>query len=139
MPKRPSRAAGGPAAPCPCGTGQPYVDCCGPLHAGRAAAATAEQLMRSRYSAFALGEPAYLLETWAATTRPARLELDPEQRWFRLDIVAADRGGLLDSVGTVEFDAHYRTGGRPGTLHERSRFVRTDGRWRYVGPLPDRP
>ena len=58
---------------CPCGTGLPYDDCCGPLHAGSTAAATAEQLMRSRYSAFAVGDAAYLLATWHPSTRPAAL------------------------------------------------------------------
>src|SRR5687768_5433704 len=49
---------------CPCGSGLPLGDCCGRLHDGTVTAATAEQLMRSRYSAFALGEPGYLLATW---------------------------------------------------------------------------
>ena len=50
---------------CPCGTGQSYVDCCGALHSGARTAATAEQLMRSRYSAFAVSDEDYLLRTWA--------------------------------------------------------------------------
>jgi uncharacterized protein YchJ len=55
---------------CPCGTGLPYAECCRPLHDGTGTAASAEQLMRSRYSAFAVGDPAYLLATWHPTTRP---------------------------------------------------------------------
>ena len=66
---------------CPCGTGLPYDECCGPLHAGATPAATAEQLMRSRYSAFAVGDAAYLLATWHPSTRPPALELDPGVRW----------------------------------------------------------
>lgn len=120
---------------CPCGTGMPYAGCCGALHAG-AAAATAEQLMRSRYSAFAVGDPAYLLRTWHSSTRPRRITLDPDQRWTRLVVLASTGGGLLDVEGTVEFRALYAHRGRPDSLHERSRFVREDARWVYLTALP---
>jgi SEC-C motif-containing protein len=88
--------------------------------------------MRSRYSAFAIGEPDYLVRTWHSTTRPAEVRLDPAQRWTRLDILSVDGGGLFDNTGTVEFRAHYRLAGRSGAAHERSRFEREDGQWRYV-------
>jgi SEC-C motif-containing protein len=88
--------------------------------------------MRSRFSAFALGDSGYLLRSWHSSTRPASLELDPGQRWTRLEIVETERGGLLDTTGTVTFHAHYRDAGRPGTLTEHSRFVREDGRWVYL-------
>ena len=120
---------------CPCGTGLPYAECCGRLHDGAATAGTAEQLMRSRYSAFAVGDPAYLLATWDPVTRPRTLELDPDVRWTGLEITATSGGGLLDAEGTVEFRASYRgsrAGGRTGSQHERSRFVREDGRWYYL-------
>jgi SEC-C motif-containing protein len=89
--------------------------------------------MRSRFSAFAVADAAYLLRTWHPSTRPARLGLDPQQRWTGLDVLATDRGGLFDAAGTVEFRAHYRHQGRPGTLHEHSRFVRENGLWVYLG------
>ena len=117
---------------CPCGTGLPYDECCGPLHAGTAPAATAEQLMRSRYSAFALGEPGYLLATWHSATRPRTLRLDDDVRWTGLDVVATTGGRLLDAEGTVEFRAHSRRSGHPGTQHEVSRFVREDRLGRYL-------
>ncbi len=88
--------------------------------------------MRSRYAAFAVGDPDYLLRSWHRSTRPRGLRLDPAQRWTGLEVVGTDRGGLFDSTGTVEFRAHYRDGGRPGTVAERSRFVREDGRWVYL-------
>ena len=116
---------------CPCGRGDPYDDCCGRLHRG-AAAVTAEQLMRSRYAAFAVGDQAYLLATWHPTTRPASLALDPGRRWIFLEVVGTGRGGMLDTDGTVEFRAHYRLDGRSGTQQELSRFVREDGRWYYL-------
>jgi SEC-C motif-containing protein len=118
------------ADPCPCGTGLPYAACCGPFHNG-AVAPTAEQLMRSRYAAFARRLPAYLLDTWHPTTRPRTLVLDPSQEWVGLTVLEA-RGGLLDSEGVVEFRASWRHSGETGVLHERSRFVREGGRWLYV-------
>ena len=117
---------------CPCGTGLTYAECCGRLHAGTASAATAEQLMRSRYSAFAVGDPAYLLATWDPVTRPRTLELDPDVRWTGLEITATSGGGLLDAEGTVAFRAHSRAGGEDRVQAERSRFRRLDGRWVYV-------
>jgi SEC-C motif-containing protein len=108
------------------------VECCGRLHDGTATAATAEQLMRSRYSAFAVGDGGYLLETWHSTTRPRSLDIDPDVRWTGLEVLATTGGTLLSADGTVEFRAHYRVEGRPGSQHEKSRFVREDGRWRYL-------
>ncbi|GAA1885810.1 YchJ family protein [Asanoa iriomotensis] len=120
---------------CPCGSGQSYDRCCGPLHRGAAVAATAERLMRSRYSAFAVGDADYLLRTWHSRTRPESLELDPAQRWVGLEVLATRTGGVDDRSGVVEFRASYRHGGRTDDLHERSRFVREDGEWVYVGAL----
>jgi SEC-C motif domain protein len=88
--------------------------------------------MRSRYSAFALGDPAYLLATWHPSTRPRRLDLDHEIRWTGLDVLTTTGGSLLAAEGTVEFRAHYVVGGREGAQHENSRFARTGGQWRYV-------
>jgi SEC-C motif-containing protein len=94
--------------------------------------------MRSRFSAFAVGDPAYLRRTWHPSTRPPLLRLDPGQHWKRLEILARSGGGLFDADGTVEFRAHFTAGGRPGTLHETSRFVRDGGEWLYVaGQLHD--
>jgi SEC-C motif-containing protein len=88
--------------------------------------------MRSRFSAFAVADVEYLLRTWHPTTRPAAIELDPQQRWTRLDVLASSGGGVFDAAGTVEFRASYRHPGGAGTLHEHSRFVRADGHWRYL-------
>ncbi|TDC29982.1 hypothetical protein E1211_25040 [Micromonospora sp. 15K316] len=126
------RAADDREPTCPCGSGGSYARCCGPLHRGEAEAPTAEALMRSRFSAFAVGDAGYLLRSWDERTRPARLDLDPGQRWLRLEIVDTERGGLLDSTGAVEFRAYHRTGGQTGVLVERSRFVRAGGRWVYL-------
>ena len=127
-----SRTSEGPV--CPCGAGLPYVDCCGRLHGGDTEAATPEQLMRSRYSAFAMGDADYLLRTWHPTTRPARLELDPRVRWVRLEVLRST-GGLLANEGAVQFRAHYVDPDGAAVLSENSRFVRENRRWTYVGPL----
>ncbi|SCL22739.1 SEC-C motif-containing protein [Micromonospora pallida] len=122
---------------CPCGTGRGYGECCGPVHRAETSAATAEALMRSRFSAFAVGDVDHLLRSWHSSTRPAGLTLDHRLRWTRLEVLATERGGLFDATGTVEFRAHYRDRGRPGTLHERSRFRREDGQWVYLDGEPD--
>jgi SEC-C motif-containing protein len=103
------------------------------LHRGEAVAPSAVRLMRSRYSAFAVGDAQYLLDTWDASTRPRALHLDPDVAWYRLDIVQTVRGGMLDTEGTVEFRARYTVDGRPGEQREVSSFRRTGGRWYYVG------
>ncbi len=113
---------------CPCGSGLTYPECCGRLHDGTAVAATAEQLMRSRYSAFAVGDAAYLLATWDPATRPRALELDPAVRWTGLEVLATTGGGLFDAEGTVTF----RASARQYTQQEHSRFRRAGGRWLYV-------
>ncbi len=120
-----------PSEPCPCGTRRSYSECCGPLHDGRAAP-TAVELMRSRFSGYALRLPDYLLRTWDPRTRPKELDLDTGITWRRLQIVDTARGGEEDIEGVVEFRASYRTAEGAGVLAERSRFRRTEGRWLYV-------
>lgn len=122
-------------ARCPCLSGEQYGQCCGRFHRGDAVAPTAEQLMRSRYAAFAVGDPAYLLRTWHPSTRPKRFDLDPDLVWRRLDVLQATGGGPFDDTGTVEFVAHYAEHGTRGTMREHSRFVREHGQWLYVDAL----
>ncbi|MEU5582248.1 YchJ family metal-binding protein [Streptomyces huasconensis] len=126
-----SRRAARPT-PCPCGHPEPYEKCCGRLHRGEAAATTPEELMRSRYSAFAVRDEPYLLRTWHPRTRPPRVEFDPALRWVGLDIEETTEGTAFHTTGTVTFRAHYTDGGRPEVLHEHSRFERVDGAWVYV-------
>jgi SEC-C motif-containing protein len=122
---------------CPCGSRLSYPACCRPLHDG-AAAATALQLMRSRYSAFALGLPDHLMRTWHPDTRPGSIDLDPEVAWRRLQIVDTARGAEGDGEGMVEFRAVFRGPDGFGVLHERSRFVRSSEDWLYLdGDLLD--
>ncbi|MGF6775970.1 YchJ family protein [Paraburkholderia sp. GAS334] len=130
---------------CPCGGAAPnarsdakpprFNQCCGRFIDGGETAPTALELMRSRYSAYVLGETAYLRATWAPQTCPADLDANPDTadapRWLGLQIkrflpIDADHA-------EVEFVARYKVGGRAHRLHELSRFLRgDDGRWRYV-------
>lgn len=101
-------------------------------------AASAEQLMRSRYSAYVRGERDYLLATWHPSTRPATLELDDTVRWLGLSVKRHEE--IAPDAAVVEFVARHRIGGGSAKrLHEVSRFVREGDRWYYVeGDFPDR-
>ncbi|MFE6966053.1 YchJ family protein [Agromyces sp. NPDC057679] len=121
-----------PGERCPCLSGLTFGECCRRHLTGASPAPTAVQLMRSRYTAFATGDADYLLATWHPSTRPTGLELDPSIRWYRLDVLRAERGGPLDRDGIVEFAAFYRHEGERGEQHEVSRFERTHEGWRYV-------
>ena len=70
--------------PCPCGTGEAYDACCGPLLANPAQATSPEQLMRSRYTAFVRGDADHLFRTWHPRTRPDDVAPDPATRWTGL-------------------------------------------------------
>lgn len=85
--------------------------------------------MRSRYSAFVLGDAAYLLATWHADFRPAELELDARIRWIGLEILAEKQQA---QQATVEFEARLLLSGTVSALRERSEFVRRQGRWLYT-------
>lgn len=123
----------GPA--CPCGSGRVYAACCGRFIDQGMLPATAEQLMRSRYTAFTQAHESYLLATWHASTRPESLDFDPENpvKWLGLRIDKVEEGGADDDRGQVCFVAHWRVGGgRAQRLQECSRFVREQGRWFYL-------
>lgn len=126
------------AAPCPCGRhdarGLPlaFARCCGRYLADfpHTPAPDAESLMRSRYCAFLLEDGPYLLGTWHDTHRPASIDFEPGLKWLGLEV---RQHRLLDADhAEVEFVARSRLSGRGHRLHERSRFVREDGRWFYV-------
>lgn len=142
-----SKAMTDQATLCPCGRGLPLSACCGPLLSGEKLPATAEDLMRSRYAAFATGNVDYILKTHdpdtvgqidkAATARWAR-----ESKWLALEVLKVEGGAATDTAGTVDFMARYSTG--PTTTEHRERAVfrrlggNTGGRWVFVdgGPIP---
>lgn len=115
-------------SPCPCGSALDYSICCAPLHQG-APAGSPEALMRSRYSAFALGRMAYLLDSWAPETRPTSLDPDPDTRWCSLTVISSSETG---DIGSVHFRAVSRTGDDWYCLEEQARFQQQPPHWYYL-------
>lgn len=119
--------------PCPCGSGNAYAECCAP-YIGGAPAPTPETLMRSRYTAFCLGQVSYLQATWAEEHRPAQLDMPSGLRWVGLQVVSSRTDG---EEGEVSFRATFRDQGEWQQLREQSRFVRREGRWYYLDGVTD--
>lgn len=107
--------------------------CCAPYLEGQRSAPTCETLMRSRFSAFQLRRPEYLIETWDLSSCPKKLGFEQdERRWSSLVIVDTIGGGEEDQRGVVEFKATYELGEDTYLFHEISRFTRHEGRWVYL-------
>lgn len=119
---------------CPCQSDKRYSECCEPYHLGAQYAATAEILMRSRYSAYVLQKANYLHRSWSTQTRPTKQSLKKAEplAWLGLEIIRTEQGGAMDTTGVVEFIAHYQQDEQPAQLHEVSQFARENGRWVYV-------
>lgn len=121
---------------CPCGSSEPFEQCCGPFLGG-APAPTAEKLMRSRYTAYVRGAIDYIIATHDPETRD---EVDREvveswsreSEWTGLTILATEAGGESDDEGSVEFIARFRAEGYELSHHEQSRFRKLDGCWYFV-------
>lgn len=117
---------------CPCCSGKNYQDCCGLYHSGKEIPSSAELLMRSRYSAYALPNGAYLMKT----TYPSKRYLYSSQEleawgkmnhWLKLEIVA------LPAPHQVEFKAFYIDEQQKEQIHhELSTFKRENHQWFYV-------
>lgn len=130
------------STPCPCG--QPsFAQCCGRFLSGAQVPATAELLMRSRYSAYALRDEAYLRATWFPDTLPEEeLTSETDVKWIGLDIRKHSHARDADTA-TVEFVARFKVGGKAHRMHEISNFVRQPDaqgqpRWYYVdGSFPE--
>ncbi|UTA46824.1 SEC-C domain-containing protein [Simiduia sp. 21SJ11W-1] len=114
---------------CPCGSANAYAQCCAPLHQG-APAATPEALMRSRFSAHALGLLDYILASWASEARAA-IDTGALSQWL-----GEAQFGQLRVLGAqqdwVEFECWYLQAGQLHSLHDRSFFIQEDGHWRYA-------
>lgn len=125
------------ASPCPCGSEHSYDSCCMPFHYGRTKPGTAEQLMRSRYSAYFFRLSDYLVESTHPDNRTPKLKEEFESNiheinWRYLKILNRSKGGPDDKVGKVEFVAGYFGTDRPEEFHERSRFRKFKGNWKYL-------
>lgn len=122
---------------CPCTSGKDYQACCGPVISGHQAASTAEDLMRSRYTAFARGETDYLEQSlhpdYRADHDPkATKQWANSSEWINLEIVSTQQGEQNDDEGIVEFIATFRQKGITSKHHEVGRFSRKNGTWYYT-------
>jgi SEC-C motif-containing protein len=88
--------------------------------------------MRSRFTAYALRDAAYIARTWATSTHPHDLTLPTGVVWRDLEILRVEAGGEADAGGLVEFVAHCVVDGQTRALHEASRFTREYDEWRYL-------
>lgn len=123
--------------PCPCGTQKSLNDCCLSFIAGTRKPITAEQLMRSRYTAHKLLAIDYLWETWSPEQRLRSNKTDiltwaESCDWLGLQILATQQGGANDDTGIVEFIALFRQQGQMHQHHEVSQFKKVLGKWLYV-------
>ena len=122
---------------CPCGASESFESCCGRYLRGEALPESAELLMRSRYSAYALGEIDYILRTHDPATvhqvdRKNTELWSKQSQWLGLEIVRSERGGSGDDAGLVEFVARYKIRGVIVEHRERAKFRRENGRWWFV-------
>lgn len=139
MSKPASPSSASAAELCPCGSGKPFDQCCGPILAG-APAATPEALMRSRYTAYAKRNYIHLRRSLSAEQQADFSEQDARQwaessEWLGLDVTATEGGAETDQEGTVDFVARFRTAGEERKHVEKARFTREDGRWVYAGMI----
>ncbi|WP_392562685.1 YchJ family protein [Orbus sturtevantii] len=118
---------------CPCGTEKSYKDCCEQYHLWQKNPPTAEILMRSRYSAYALHKADYLIKTWHPQTLPKKLDEEiSEAKWIEL-VINKSWNSDLPNEAFVDFTARYRNAkGKADKMHEISRFIRHGEHWFYV-------
>jgi len=126
---------------CPCNPIKIYASCCAIAHNNISDVKTTEQLMRSRYSAFVLGDIEYLQISHHSTNRPSKKEARETERWMKtvdwikLEVIQTTKGFEMDTSGTVEFKAFYLEDGRVEVIHEHSRFCKENGHWVYLNAL----
>jgi len=129
-----------PMSDCPCGSGLAYEACCGPIVEGTQPAATAEALMRSRYSAYAKHFFAHLERSLSAAQRKDYSADDAKRwaensEWLGLKILRTEKGGPDDTEGIVEFSARFRSADKEHEHVETASFGREGGRWVYTGEV----
>ncbi|WP_085904486.1 YchJ family protein [Kiloniella majae] len=125
---------------CPCGSEEIYESCCGSFHSGLALPETAEQLMRSRYSAYVKQNVSYLKETLWPQYQKSFNEIGTllraqDSRWLGLEIIDTFKGQPTDKEGSVEFISRSVVSGVADEQREKSLFKKKAGRWFYVRAL----
>ncbi|MCB9189924.1 MAG: SEC-C domain-containing protein [Flavobacteriales bacterium] len=127
---------------CPCGSGKTYDSCCGVFHNDITKVKTAEQLMRSRYTAFCKANGDYLILSQHSSMIQPTMKYDLVRwamsvKFMKLEIVDVQDGSEKDETGEVEFNAFYMERFQSRCLHERSRFVKENGHWVYLDAIKD--
>jgi len=123
---------------CPCGSGLAYSACCEPIIKGKTPAATAEALMRARYSAYVKHEIQFIADSCYRREGENDIDMDETRRWSEestwlgLKILGVKQGGPNDEEGIVEFSANYTRNGLKDDHHEVAGFKKFDGKWLYV-------
>ncbi|CAH8282746.1 SEC-C motif-containing protein [Mariniflexile fucanivorans] len=123
---------------CYCGNLKTYAKCCEKAHKNIDEALTAEQLMRSRYSAFVLANGDYLMQSHHPSTRPIKekksiVEWAKSVQWIKLDVLETSKGKPEDTEGTVTFNAYFYEHGNVSIIHEKSAFIKENNHWTYLG------
>ena len=119
---------------CPCGSKKPLEACCGPYLEGKADAPSPEALMRSRYTAYSLGDLDYIQRTMKGNAlqrfnKAASEKALEKTTWVQLTVLQATEEG---DTGTVQFIASFQQDGRNDTMHEISTFKKIDEKWYYI-------
>ncbi len=123
---------------CPCGSGKTYGECCQPLISGKAKAATAEALMRARYTSYVVHAIDFIINTCekgekiAEIDRKATEDWSNKSSWQGLKILRTENGKENDEEGVVEFEATYSQKGVRDVHHEIAAFKKIDGEWLYT-------
>jgi len=123
---------------CHCGNDETYKACCEVFHLNKGKTETAEQLMRSRYSAFVLADGDYLMVTHHSSTRPIKekkaiIKWAKSVQWIRLEVLKTNKGKDSEFEGTVTFNAYFFENGKVDVIHEKSAFVKENNQWFYLG------
>ncbi len=123
---------------CYCGNKKPFKACCEVFHLNNGKTETAEQSMRSRYSAFVLANGDYLMQTHHRSTRPtsekkAIVKWAKSVEWIKLEVLETTKGLEKDIEGTVTFNAYFYDNGKVDVIHEKSAFIKENEKWYYLG------
>jgi len=127
--------------PCPCGTGKTFGQCCEPILKQQRPAATAEELMRSRFTAHVAHDDAHLHRSYVKTAREPFVpdeDTGDRRNWTRLVIHSHD-ASTKPYMAYVDFTAYYREGETEQALHEKAEFQKVEGKWLYTRPIRQGP
>lgn len=123
---------------CYCGNNTTYQNCCEVYHKNGGKTETAQQLMRSRYSAFVLANGDYLMETHHSNTRQVKekkavVKWAKSVQWIKLEVLETTKGLENDTEGSVTFNAYFYENGKVDVIHEKSTFKKENNNWKYLG------